>query len=211
MAEAIKRHTAYKIWINVLHTGVQGDDPSGIFTVQFQDISLVRVNIVGNVIDHFLSHGYGSLLVDDGSGSIRVKVWGDDLSLLEFAKIGDIVMIIGRAAEFQGERYLRPEIIRTSTMDWALLRRLELVKAYGAPKKEDKITAIPENRPQPEVEPSLAAREAILNVIEKHEEVDEATLFAACPLSKEKVHIALQDLLKEGEVFSPKKGFYQLV
>jgi len=211
MPEAIKRHIAYKVWINVLHTGAQGQDPSGIFTVQFQEMSLARVNIVGNVIDHFISPGYGSLLIDDGSGSIRVKVWSDDLSLLKFSKIGDIVMVIGRVAEFQGERYLRPEIIRTSTMDWALLRRLELMKSYGPPKKEDKITAIPENHPQPEVEPSLAAREAIINVIEKHEEVDEATLFAACPLSKEKVHVALQDLLKEGEIFSPRKGFYQLV
>lgn len=210
MAEALKRHTAYKVWINALHSG-EKTDATGIFAIQYQSLQLVRVNIIGNVTDVFASQGYGSLLLDDGSGSIRVKVWGDDMAVLDSVKVGDVALVIGRTSEFQGERYVRPEIVRIVTLDWALFRRLELVKLYGAPNREEKVAVPIEDTPSPIVEPSLAAREAILSLIEKYETVDEATLLKECSLPKQKVLDALQDLLKEGEIFSPKKGFFQLV
>ena len=151
------------------------------------------------------------MLVDDGSGTIRLKVWGDDLDLLKEKKVGDLVLVVGRVNEFNDERYIRPEIVRTIETDWALLRRLELVKTYGAPKKEEKVVVPVEDKPQEEVEPSLAAREVIINTIEKFEEADEAKLIEACKMPRDKVMVALNDLLKEGEVFSPKKGLYRLV
>ena len=124
---------------------------------------------------------------------------------------GDFVLIIGRIAEFKGERYIRPEIVRLISLDWALLRRLELMKEYGVPNKEEKVVLVPEKSSTPEVEPSLAAREKILTIIEKMEEVAEQILVDECKMSKDKVMVALYDLLKEGEIFSPKKGFYRLV
>ena len=208
----LKRQTAYKVWIKDIHSAQTIiDEGSGFSSYSLAEKHIVRVNIIGNIIDSFFSGGYGSIVVDDGSAQIRLKVWGEDLPILEEKNIGDFVLVIGRIAEFNNERYIRPEIVRGVSYDWGLLRRLELVKEYGVPQKEEKVILEKEQQPVPEVEPSLLAREKILNLIEKQEEVSEDELFTACALPRDKVSAALYDLLKEGEIFSPKKGRYRLV
>jgi hypothetical protein len=57
----------------------------------------------------------------------------------------------------------------------------------------------------------LKAREIILNTIEKMDVAGEEDLISACGMAKEKVLFAINELVKEGEIFSPKKGSYSLV
>src|SRR3989338_908245 len=179
----IKRQTAYKIWLKDVHlVESKFDEVSGLPSFSLHGKQVLRVNVIGSVIGSFQSGMYGSLVLDDGSAQVRVKVWADDLSLIENKTIGDFVLVIGRIAEYQGERYLRPKIV--------------------LPKEKDSV---------PEVEPSLAARERILHTIEKNEEVSENVLLEECKMSKDKVMVALYDLLKEGEIFSPKKGFFRVL
>ncbi|MBI5797284.1 hypothetical protein HZA98_00080 [Candidatus Woesearchaeota archaeon] len=209
---AMKRQTAYKIWIHDIHSAsMLVDAGTGLPFYSIRDLHVVRVNILGIVIDRFVSEAYGSLVLDDGSGQVRLKVWGDDISLIQDVDVGNLVLVIGRLADFEKERYVRPEIVRGVHYDWALLRRLELVQQFGTPSREEKVVVSEKRVAEKEVEPSLAAREIILQTIEKHEEVDEAMFLSACHMPQEKVQNALYDLLKEGEVFSPKKGFYRLV
>jgi len=92
-----------------------------------------------------------------------------------------------------------------------LLRRLELNKTYGAPSKEEKIEIKEESNKVEEVPPSLSAREVVLNMIEKFDELSEVDLVSKSKVKKEVLDLAIQDLLKEGEIFSPKKGYYRLV
>ncbi len=208
----VKRQTAYKIWLRDIHRSESKvDENSGFPSFFVSGKEVVRVNVIGSVIGSFYSGGYSSLVIDDGSAQVRLKVWADDLSLVEGRDIGDFVLVIGRIAEFQGERYVRPEIVRLVSLDWALLRRLELVKEYGVPVREEKVVLPQEKSSAPEVEPSLAAREKILALIEKNEEIAESVLVGECQMPKEKIMTALYDLLKEGEIFSPKKGYYRLV
>tara|TARA_Y100000310_G_C20494160_1_gene720707 strand:- start:88 stop:726 length:639 start_codon:yes stop_codon:yes gene_type:complete len=212
MAEQYQRQTAYKAWIQHIHAArLQKDSETGFTSYVHQDRSLVRVNVVGSVIHSYKSENYGSILLDDGSGSIRLKVWGDDMYLFEDFSVGDLLLVVGRVGDFQGERYIRPEVVRKVSIDWALFRRLELVKYFGVPSAEEKVSVAIDDSPQPEVEPSLLAREVIITTIEKMDEATEQDLVSACDLPKEKVLVALQDLLKEGEIFSPKKGMYRLV
>jgi len=208
----MKRQTAYCVWIRDIHgTKQQIDAATGLPYIPVQDKHVVRVNVLGSVIDSSCSDAYGNVVIDDGSAQIRLKVWGDDLHLLQPIQVGNLVLVIGRIAEYNGERYLRPEVVRSIDYDWALLRRLQLVKEYGVPAREEKFVVADEVRPVPEVEPSLNARGIIMETIEKLEEVSEEQLIEACKMAKDKVTTALYDLLKEGEVFSPKKGFYRLV
>lgn len=212
VSQPLKRQTAYKLWVKDIHSAQSFVDvQSGFTQFSFQDNALVRVNIIGVIIDSFVSGTYGSFVLDDGSGQVRVKVWADDFYLVEGRSVGEMVLVIGRISEFQNERYIRPEIVRVVDADWVLLRRLELVKIYGVPAKEEKVILQTEKNSVPEVEPSLAIREKILILIEKSEEIAEKDLLEQCAMPKEKVMVALYDLLKEGEVFSPKKGFYRLV
>ncbi len=212
VSSQLKRQTAYKIWIKDVHSAQsQVDSTTGFSSYLSRDKIIVRVNIIGSIIDSFQSGNYGSYVLDDGSAQIRLKVWGDDIFLVEGKSIGDFILVVGRIADFQGERYIRPEIVRGIHYDWALFRRLELIKEYGLPQKKEKVVMSKEEKSVPEVEPSLLAREMVLNTIEKEEEVSEEVLFKACELPRDKVSAAIYDLLKEGEIFSPKKGYYRLV
>src|SRR3989344_5122377 len=176
----LKRQTAYKVWIQDIHSAETiVDETSGLPYYALLGKQVVRVHIIGSIIDAFFSDGYGSIVIDDGSGQIRLKVWGDDLPLLREKNIGDFVLIIGRIAEFNNERYIRPEIVRGVSYDWGLLRRLELIKEYGPLQKKEKVVLEKDVEVAPEVEPSLIAREKILAFVEKQEEVSEEELFTA--------------------------------
>ena len=207
-----KRQTAYKFWIKDLYSGIpKVDEITQLKAFEVRRKNVVRVNILGNIIETSVQENYGSMTIDDGSAQVRLKVWNDDVELIKNKQIGDFVLVVGRLSDFNNERYVRPEIVRNMTFDWALLRRLELNKEYGVPSKEDKVVLKKEEVVPDEVEPTLKAREIILNTIEKNEEASDDDLINACDMPKDKVMFALYELLKEGEVFSPKKGYYSLV
>jgi RPA family protein len=212
MDKPIKRHTAYKVWIRDVHKSPEKiDEDSGLPYLDINDKHVSRVHLFGSIINTRATEGYGSLILDDGSANIQLKTWGADVYLAEDKQVGDLVFVVGRYSTFNNERYIRPEVVRRVSMDWALLRRLELTKEYGIPSKEEKVEVAPDNPPQTETGSSLSLREAILNEIEKQDEVEEEALITVCNMPKEEVMLAVQDLLKEGEIFCPKKGYYRLV
>jgi RPA family protein len=208
----MQRQTAYKIWINELHnTAKETDSDTGMSYLPVKGKNVVRVNLFGVVADKAGYEGYATIVLDDSSGSIRARVWGDDLYLLEKINIGDPVFVIARWAEFNDERYLRPEIVRKVSMDWALYRRLELTKMFGLPSKENKVAVQLESSKVPEVEPTLADRESIISIIDKNEEASEQLLVQESGKSIEQLKPAINDLLKEGEIFAAQPGVYRLV
>ncbi len=207
----IGRHTAYKVWINDLHKSDVKVAEEGFSYLGIGENKVVRMNLFGSVIDKFVAESYATIIIDDSSGNIRLRVWAEDLYMLDSLEVGDLLFVVGRWAEYDGERYLRPEIVKKISVDWALLRRLELNKTYGAPSKEEKIEIKEESNKVEEVPPSLSAREVVLNMIEKFDELSEVDLVSKSKVKKEVLDLAIQDLLKEGEIFSPKKGYYRLV
>ena len=203
-----KRQTAYKVWIRDLkHT--KGEMDGSLAYLPIGGNRVVRVNIVGSVIGKNLSENYGNLILDDGSETIQARVWGDDLWLLEGMEVGDLVLVVARLGEFNQEIYLRPEVVRKIDMDWALLRRLEMIKKYGKPemveKKEVNVEKVEE------VQPSLAVREKVLSVIESAEELSMDALVVKLDVDADKVKKAVDELLKEGEMFMPRPGYLRCV
>ena len=208
----IGRHTAYKVWIKDIHNTEEViDAESGFPYLSVKDKKIVRLNVFGSIVDKFSSESYATVVLDDSSGSVRLRVWADDLYLFENVEVGDLVFIVGRWAEYNGERYLRPEVVRKISIDWALLRRLELSKEYGVPSKEDKVIVKVESEGVKEIEPTLAAREAVLSIIDKKDEATAAEVCHESGISMDKIEVAINDLLKEGEIFAPRQGVYRLV
>jgi RPA family protein len=207
-----KRQTAYKFWIKDLYYGVAKiDEVTQMKVFSVREKNVARVNLIGNIIELFVQDNYGSLTIDDGSAQMRLKVWNEDIDLVKDKQVGDFVMVIGRLTDFNDERYIRPEIVRNVNFDWAILRKLELSKEFGEPLKEARVVIVKEEVIPDEVEPTLKAREIILNTIEKMDVAGEEDLISACGMAKEKVAFAINELVKEGEIFSPKKGSYSLV
>ncbi|MBT3985480.1 hypothetical protein HOD38_05230 [archaeon] len=209
----VRRQTAYKVWIRSLKTTKGEVDAGGLVYLPIKGKKVVRVNLIASVIDRFDSGNYSMLMIDDGSDSIQLKVWGEDAWLLEGKQVGDMVLVSGRLGEYQEEVYVRPEIVKKlDSYDWALLRRLELIKEYGVPDKREKVEVVEkEHKEESEVEPSLAIREKVVSLIEKYDEAEEERLVSEIGLPKEQVDKAIQELLKEGEVYMPRPGYLRMV
>src|SRR3989344_6114524 len=109
-----KRLTASKAKLSWISGGKfvsqEGFNPSYVLTPVGQRLS--RVRVLATVVDKFVSENgkFASLTLDDGSDTIRAKVF-NALSLFEGVEKGHIVDAIARIKEYQGEVYLLPEVV----------------------------------------------------------------------------------------------------
>lgn len=235
------RQTAYRVWIKDLvnseYIKEEGEWKPNYIKIKDKNVS--RVNIIANVITTFKNpdNTYASITLDDGSETIRVKAFRDDISLIENTKPGDTLLVIGRPREYQNEIYIIPEIIKTIiNPDWIRIRKLELMKSYGSPVKEERIGHYPDQEPKIKIskEPegfqeinsfveeeiiedspivSETSRQKLLNTIEKANEsgISHEELISKSDIPKEEAETAIQELLKEGEIYFPRAGFIKIV
>ncbi len=127
-----KRLTAVKTKIGPVIKGrfvkQEGFTPNYVLTSNGLRVS--RANILATVVDKFVSETgkFASITLDDGSGTIRAKVF-NAVSVFEGIETGDIVDCIGRIKEYQGEIYIMPEILRkVDDPDLEMLRELDIRK-----------------------------------------------------------------------------------
>lgn len=129
MPESRERLTARKARIRDIKEGryyeQEGFDPNYVLTPHGLIVS--RSRVLGTVVDTFVNddESYGAVTVDDGSGTIRGKFF-QELELMEGIEEGDIVEMIGKVKEYDGERYVNPEIVIRRSPTYELVRALEL-------------------------------------------------------------------------------------
>lgn len=124
-----RRITTVKTKIKPITSGQffkqEGFEPNYVLTNYGQRLS--RIRVLATVADKFLSGTgkFAAITIDDGTDTIRVKVF-NAVSMFENIGAGDIIDIIGRVKEYNGEIYLAPEIIAKVEPDFELLRELEI-------------------------------------------------------------------------------------
>lgn len=89
------------------------------------DKKLSRVNLVGVIIAKSDNLENEEFLLEDKSGNISVRFF-EKSDLFEKLIIGDFVLIIGRPREYNGQKYVVPEIIKQVKKEWFELRMLEI-------------------------------------------------------------------------------------
>lgn len=110
-----KRLTAKKALVEDLIGGdyftQEGFKSNYLITPRGQRVS--RAKIMGTVVTKFINddESYAFIVVDDGTETIRGKFFQD---MSKFKKIdeGDLVTVIGKVREYEGEIYLNPEIVK---------------------------------------------------------------------------------------------------
>ncbi len=127
------RATAKKVKVEDLINGEYNRTPEGepnsLTTPWEQEV--LRVNLIATVVDKFVRDdgGYATLHLDDGTGIIRAKAWGDDVEDLDNYGEGDIVNVVGKVREYDEEIHVVPEIIRElDDPNWELVRELEILE-----------------------------------------------------------------------------------
>lgn len=216
MVEIKKRETAYKLRIGELLTGVPivedvaQEVPSNLESpgtvrerfrfLELGDKKIVRVNVVANIVDKYSSEGekrFATLTLDDGTGQIRVKAFGDDLTKLEGLSFGDTIVIIGVLRSYNQELYISPEIIKKADPRYLLVRKLELEK------KEPKKAILGS-------EEKKGVREEIVELIKLGEQEGgrstEDIILKVKSASPEIINSEIIKLIEEGLVYEPRPG-----
>lgn len=132
-----ERMTAVRASISDIINGAYGED-NGPHVISPYGVELRRVVLVGFVVSRFSKEAssegkrFVSITLDDGTETIRIKVWGeDDATLLDGVKENILALVIGKIRKFDDEIYVVPEIVKEITdpnyMGLHLLERYQAI------------------------------------------------------------------------------------
>lgn len=206
MAEQqFKRNVAYKFRIGDLLVAKPILDGEKFNFLEFGNKKIIRVNLIGNIVERFDRTGektYTFFTLDDGSGQIPLKVFGDDVSKFQDITQGLTVVVIGIVRYWNDQLYITPEIIREMDSKYLFIRKLEIEK------QRNKNTPSFVGKEQ-----IVAIKDKILNMIKDSEseggiEVDNliTNLRDASP---QVINQEIQRLLEEGIIFEPRPGKFR--
>lgn len=132
LTTSFKRNIAYKLKIGMLLAGKPMMEGEHLKALDLGDKQVVRANVIANIIDKYVQEGerrFGSLTLDDATGQLKVKVFGDDVDRFTPFSQGDTVAVVGLVRSWSNELYLAPDIIRKKDPAFLLLRKLEIEAA----------------------------------------------------------------------------------
>lgn len=211
MPELRKRETAYKIQIGDVQKGTpiveeSKDSETEATKERFRFLELgnkqvVRVNIVANVIEKYISGGdrkFATITLDDASGQIRLKAFGDDIKKFEALNQGDTIVVIGLLRSYNKEVYIMPEVMKKLDPRYLLVRKLELESEMPKP-----VTAARKQE-------ALALKDRIIEIIRSGEDnngVDTEELITKIKdSSPDMIHQEIIKLLEDGMIYEPRPG-----
>jgi len=197
MAEEFKRHTAFKLKIGDILSGNQITDGERLKFVEINGKNVARVNLIANVVDKFIQDDekkFASVTLDDASGQIKLKTFGDDIEKLKKFEQGDTVLAIGMVREWNKEIYVTPEIIKKKEPEYLLLRKLE------NDSKEPQITDKKE---------ISELKDKIIQIIKREENnggAEVKKLVEELNSKQEIINQEIRKLLEEGTIYEPRPG-----
>ena len=125
-----RREVAQKASVaEILNSGfAEAEDGTAALNANGRQIK--RANILATIVDKTDTGGaYKSMVADDGTGQIKLRLFDDASGLFGKTEVGDFVLIIGKPRHYGDETYIAPELIRAlKDIKWAEVRKLELKK-----------------------------------------------------------------------------------
>ncbi len=196
-----KRNVAYKLRIGDVLLGRPVMDGERFSFMELNGKKIIRINVIGNITDKYESEGerrYVFFTLDDGSGQIKLKCFGDDADRFRNAMQGQTVLVVGVLRNFNNETYISPEIIKEQDTKYLLIRKLEL-------EKEKNKNVKPLGREQ-----IVAVKDKILEIIKGAEkdggiEMDKIIMDLR-DISPDVINSEIKRLLEDGIVFEPRPG-----
>ena len=169
--------------------------------VELGDKKILRVNLIANIIDKYESEReskFATITLDDGSGQIRARVFGEEINKFQELIQGDTIIIIGLLRSYNQELYIMPEIIKKQDPKYLLVRKLEL-------EKEAQKSITPEQKKQVRVlRDEIIAK---IKVAESNEGIDKEEIILSLKDSNpELIHQEINKILEEGIIYEPKPG-----
>jgi len=198
IVEQRKRNIAYKLRIGDILKGVPMMEEGRFLFLELGDKKVVRVNILANCVDKYVQEGekqFASLTIDDASGQLKLKMFGEDIEPLKNIMQGDTLQIIGNIREWNGELYVIPEVVKKVDVRWLLVRKLEI-------QNERK------NMPT-EVSDGSNLKSDIMQKIKDAESeggIDVDAIVMDIKASPDSINAEIKKLLEEGLIYEPRPG-----
>jgi len=196
-----KRHIAFKFRIGDILVGKPVFDAEKFAFIELGDKKIVRVNIIGNIVDKFDSEGdrkYSFFTIDDGSGQIKLKCFGDDVDKFRSFSQGQTVSVIGVLRNWNNETYVAPEILKEQDVKYLLVRKMEIEK-----ERNKKVDVLGRDK-------IIAVKDKILSAIKSAEEEGgieiDRIIMTLRDISPVIINQEIQKFLEEGIVFEPRPG-----
>lgn len=191
-----KRNVAHKMRIgDILKSKPIMADGKFLF-LELGDKKISRVNVLANVVDKYVSEGeknYATITVDDASGQIKLKAFGDEIGIIKDSMQGDTVQIVGVVREYNNEIYLLPEIVKKVDTEWLLVRKLE----------------IQNSRKDIPLDTNAPLRDVVLEKIkaaEADDGIDTEKLILDTEASPDLINGEVKRLLEDGLIYEPRPG-----
>lgn len=193
-----KRNTAYKLRIGSILSAKPVIEAERLKYVEHNNQHIVRVNIIANITDKYVQEGekkFGSITLDDGSGQIKAKTFGDDVErFFTMLNQGDTIMVLGLLRYWNNEVYVTPEIIKKKEPEFLLVRKLE--SELDEPKKENTANL-------------TELKDKMLEMIKQADKeggIDAEKLILELKESPDTINKEIKRLLEEGIVYEPRPG-----
>lgn len=197
ISDQYKRNIAYKYRIGSILNGKPVLEAEKLKHMEIDGKEVTRVNIIANIVDKFIQDGekkFGSLTLDDATGQIKVKTFGEDIEKFSEFNQGDTVMLLGLLRSWNNEIYIIPEILKKKDPSFLLIRKLEIESEQ--PKVVDKETL-------------TALKDKILQMVKEAESEGGIGIDKIIMESKENPEVInkeIKKLLEEGLVYEPRPG-----
>lgn len=171
--------------------------------------------VLGVVVSKYETENYIIINLDDATGVISLRAFGNEKSLLEKVEKGHSIDVIGEIREYRDEKYIYPHVLSiVSNPNFEILRKLEIYHDSLSRGEEIPLNkeSGEESFPEEEVEEDLkyAVLRAIIE-LDSGEGVSPEKIVEELKLSKEDVEEAIKKLINEGEIFEPRVGIYKAI
>lgn len=196
-AEKFKRKVAYKFRVGQILEGVGVFENERLAHVKIRGLEVVRVNLIANVVDKFVQDGekkYASLTLDDATGQIKAKFFGEDVDKFSSFEQGDTLLVVGLLRSWNNEIYLTPEIMRKIDPKFLLVRKLEI--DCDLPKEIDK-------------EKVAELKDKIVEMVKMAESeggLDIEKIILELKESPAMINSEIKKLLEDGVAYEPRPG-----
>ncbi|MCK4996779.1 OB-fold nucleic acid binding domain-containing protein [Candidatus Pacearchaeota archaeon] len=198
--EQRKRNVAYKLRIGDIMKGVPMMDEGKFIFLELGSRKVVRINILANCVDKFIQEGekqFASLTIDDASGQLKLKAFGEDIEPLKNIMQGDTIQVIGNVREWNGEIYVIPEVVKKVDVRWLLVRKLEIQNARKDMPADEQATG------------NSSLKDSIMEKIKTAEAeggIDADTIIMDTEASPDAINAEIKKLLEEGLIYEPRPG-----
>lgn len=234
-SKSFKRAIAIKLNINHILSGTYVKADSKNYLETSWGVHVSRVHILGTIVRKWVSPADGesksdrtpqaSLTVDDGTETIRLKAWKDDIKIFEDFQIGDIIDVIGHIREYENEKYIAPEIIKTiENPNWELIHELNIIESLSRVKSNKNLQKISVEAQQIPHKVSAALKidqnqksvfkDEIVELIRKLDEgqgVSSNQLKTNIKIPENDFQNTIMDLINEGTIYQPSPGKYRIL